>query len=147
MHPGTGTIAVSAENVDIVRKLFADFEAGDLGAVFSAFDEDIEWVEPYGYFAGAGGVRGVAAVEQVLAAYPEAWSEFALVPERFLDAGDDVVVTGVQRGVARATGAPYRGMFCNVWTLTAGKVVRMEAFTDTAMMWKAFGGHPPGAAE
>lgn len=137
---------MSAENVAIVRKLFADFEAGDMAAVFSAFDDEIEWVEPDGYFAGAGGVRGHAAVEQVLGAYPETWSEFALEPERFIDAGDDVVVTGVQRGVARATGAPYRGRFCNVWTLNGGKVVRMEAFTDTAMMWKAFGGHPPDRA-
>jgi len=135
---------MSQENVAVVRKLFADFEAGDLAAVFSAFDADIEWVEPYGYFAGAGGVRGLAAVEQVLATYPEVWSEFGLVPERFIDAGDDVVVTGAQRGVARATGALYRGRFCNVWTLAGGKVVRMEAFTDTALMWKAFGAHPPG---
>lgn len=137
---------MSAENVAIVRKLFADFEAGDLAAVFSAFAEDIEWMEPYGYFAGAGGVRGVAAVEEILGKYPEVWSEFALVPESFLDAGDHVVVTGLQQGVARATGAPYRGRFCNVWTLAAGRVVRMEAFTDTAMMWKAFGGQPPGDA-
>jgi ketosteroid isomerase-like protein len=135
------------ENVAIVRKLFDDFEAGEMTAVFAAFDENIEWVEPRGYFAGAGGVRGLFAVEQVLARYPEVWSEFGLMPERFIDAGDDVIVTGEQRGVARATGAPYRGRFCNVWTLAGGKVVRMEAFTDTAMMWKAFGGHPPGTDE
>ena len=93
------TMTMSAENVALVRKLFADFEAGDIAAVFSAFDENLEWVEPYGYFAGAGGVRGLFAVEQVLAAYPETWSEFALEPDRFIDAGDDVVVTGEQRGV------------------------------------------------
>jgi ketosteroid isomerase-like protein len=138
---------VSAENVGIVRKLFADFEAGDLGAVFAALDDEVEWLEPYGYFTGAGGVRGVAAVEQVLAAYPAMWSEFVLLPERFLAAGDDVVVTGEQRGVARATSAKYRGRFCNVFTFAAGRVVRLESFTDTATIWNALGGQPRVVAE
>jgi len=140
-------IGVSAENVGIVRKLFADFAAGDLAAVFSALDEDVEWVEPYGYFTGAGGVRGVARVKEVLAAYPEFWSEFALETERFIDAGDDVVVIGEQQGLARQTGARYRGRFCNVWTLAGDKVIRLESFTDTASIWKALGDEPPGVGE
>lgn len=134
---------MSAANVDLVRKLFADFEAGDVDAVFAAFDPDIEWVEPLGYFAGAGGVRGVEAVGTVLAAYPETWGDFSLVPEQVIDAGDTVVVIGTQEGTSLATGRSFRGRFCNVWTLSAGKVVRFEAFADTALMWRALDAHPP----
>lgn len=90
-------------------------------------------------------MRGVEAVGQVLSAYPETWSEFALEPETFLDAGDTVVVWGTQGGVAAATGKAFRGRFCNVWTLAGGRVVRLEAFADTALMWKALDAHPPDA--
>lgn len=134
---------MSAANVELVRKLFADFAAGEIDAVFSAFAPDIEWIEPHGYFTGAGGVRGVDAVGTVLAAYPETWGDFALVPEQYLDAGDTVVVTGTQGGTSLATGRSFHGRFCNVWTIAAGKVVRFEAFADTALMWRALDAHPP----
>jgi uncharacterized protein len=134
---------LSAPNVELVRRLFADFEAGAIDAVFATFDPDIEWIEPLGYFAGAGGVRGIAAVGEVFAAYPSTWTDFSLVPEDYLDAGDTVVVTGAQRGTSLATGKSFHGRFCNVWTLSAGKVVRFEAFADTALMWRALGAHPP----
>lgn len=128
---------MSGGNVEIVRRLFADFAAGEIDAVFAVFDPEIEWIEPHGYFTGAGGVRGVAAVGDVLAAYPATWSDFALEPEAFLDAGDDVVVTGTQRGVSLATGRSFAGRFCNVWTLRDGRVVRFEAFADTALIREA----------
>ena len=54
-----------------------------------------------------------------------------------------MVVTGSQRGIAKATGREYRGRVCNVWRIREGKAVRLEIFTDTALMWQAFGTLPP----
>jgi uncharacterized protein len=134
-----------AGNLDLVRNTYAAFERGDIEQVLAGFDDDIEWIEPDGYFAGAGGVRGREAVREVFSHYPEYWSEFAVQPERFLEAGDEwVIVTGSQRGVASATGNEYRGRFANIWQIRDGKAVRLEVYTDTGLMWKAIGAHPPG---
>ena len=86
-------------NLELVRNTYDAFARGDLDTVLAAFAEDIEWIEPDGYFAGAGGERGRAAVAAVFAEYPKFWSEFSVTPERYLEAGDEwVVVTGSQRG-------------------------------------------------
>ena len=82
----------------------------------------------------------------VLAEYPKSWSEFALMPERFLDAGDELIVTGVQRGIAQSDGHAVPRQVLQHLDDAAGKVVRFEAFTDTAMMWKAFGEPPARSA-
>jgi ketosteroid isomerase-like protein len=131
-------------NLELVRNTYDAFARGDLDTVLAAFAEDIEWIETDGYFAGAGGVRGRAAVAAVFAEYPKFWSEFSVTPERYLEAGDEwVVVTGSQRGIAKATGREYRGRVCNFWRIREGKAVRLEIYTDTALMWKAFGTLPP----
>jgi uncharacterized protein len=131
-------------NLDLVRNTYDAFARGDIDTVLAGFADDIEWIEPDGYFAGAGGVRGRDAVAAVFAEYPKFWSEFSVAPERFLEAGDEwVIVTGNQRGIARETGNEYRGGVCNIWQIRDGKAVRLEVYTDTGLMWKAFGKHPP----
>jgi uncharacterized protein len=134
-------------NLDLARSTYEAFARGDIDTVLAGFAEDIEWIEPDGYFVGAGGVRGRAAVSEVFAQYPEFWSEFSVTPERFLEAGEEwVIVTGSQHGVARATGKEYRGRFANIWRIRNGQAVRLEVYTDTGLMWKALGSLPPDPA-
>jgi uncharacterized protein len=134
-------------NLDLVRNTYDAFARGDIDSVLAGFADDIQWIEPDGYFAGAGGVRGLDAVAAVFAEYPKFWSEFSVLPEQFLEVGDEwVIVTGSQRGIARETGKEYRGRVCNIWQILDGKAVRLEVYTDTALMWKAFGQHPPDRA-
>jgi uncharacterized protein len=133
-----------AGNLDLVRRTYEAFAQGDVETVLAGFAENIEWIEPDGYFAGAGGVRGRAAVGEIFAEYPKFWSEFSVTPERFLEAGDEwVIVTGSQQGIARETGKEFRGRFANLWRIRDGQAVRLEVYTDTALMWKAFGSLPP----
>lgn len=134
---------MSESGTDVVREIYDAFERGDMETVFGRFDEDIEWIEPDGYFVAPGGVRGRAAVEEVLARYPEVWEEFSLVPETFVDAGDYVFVLGREHGKARSTGREFRGRFANVWRVRDGRALSLQAFADTALMWKALGEHPP----
>jgi ketosteroid isomerase-like protein len=42
-------------NLELVRNTYDAFARADLDTVLAAFAEDIEWIEPDGYFAGAGG--------------------------------------------------------------------------------------------
>jgi uncharacterized protein len=60
------------------------------------------------------------------------WDEFVVTPEDVIDAGDDVVVLGTYRGVARGTGKRLDVPFVHVWTFADGLAVRFRQFLDTA---------------
>src|SRR5207244_10470949 len=101
---------------------------GDFDAVLNAFDPNIEWVEPDGYFPGAGGVHnGREAVARVLSLYPETWEDFALEPDEFIDAGEYVVVLGTQRGRAKG-GGEFTARVANVWKLRGTTPVQLRVY-------------------
>lgn len=123
---------MSAANVGLVRSVYDNFVKGDIPAVLAAFDPEVEWVESaqdYLPFRGTHhGPEGVAA--GVFAAVMEHFEEFAVVPERFHDAGDVVVVEG------RAVGKTKSGQLLDapaawVWTVRAGRIVANHNYHDT----------------
>jgi hypothetical protein len=128
-------------SADDVRALYEAFGRGDVPAVLGAFDPQISWSEadnflyadgnPYiGPEAVAGGVfqRIVSDVDG-----------FAVVPERFVDGGETVVVEGRYRGTMKATGTPVNAQFAHVWTFRDGKIVRFQQYTDTRQWADAAG--------
>jgi ketosteroid isomerase-like protein len=84
---------VAEADVTLVRELYERFNAGELERVREILSEDIEWVEPVGYFVpeAAGTTRGLDAVFAVFARYPELWESFAPTPQEFYDAGDGTI--------------------------------------------------------
>jgi uncharacterized protein len=123
---------VSAENVAVVRGVYEDFAKGDVASVLSALAPDVEWVEAgQAYLPHRGTHRGpddVAA--KVFAMVMDNFDEFAVVPERFHDAGEVVVVEG------RAVGRTKRGAILDapaawVWTVRGGRVVANHNYHDT----------------
>lgn len=128
-------------SVELVKQTYEAFARGDMDTVLAGFDPDIEWVEPDGYFGSIAGTHhGREAVAQALSVYPEYWQEFSIEPQEFLEADGRVVVLGVQRGVAKATGRTYEGRVANVWDVRDGKLTRLRVYTDTALMHEALGG-------
>jgi uncharacterized protein len=57
--------------------------------------------------------------------------DLAVLPERFVEGGDTVVVEGRYRGTMKATGTPVDAQFAHVWQLSDDKVVRFQQYTDT----------------
>jgi ketosteroid isomerase-like protein len=132
-----------ASNREIVEAAYRAFDRGEIDAVLASFDPDIEWIEPDGYFPGARGTyRGIDAVRRIFeTAYPRFWAEWRVVPDRVIEAGEQVVVTGDSR-FRTHDGAEGSSRLCNIWTLRDGKTVRLEVFNDTALLWRALGGRP-----
>ena len=130
---------MSETDVDVVRELYEQFNAGDLTRVRELMDPDIEWVEPAGYFVpeGAGTTRGVDAVFAVFERYPELWRTFAPTPEEFYDAGDGVVfVIGTQRGTTHG-GTGVEASFINMWRVVDGRLTVHRSWSDTRTMAQA----------
>jgi ketosteroid isomerase-like protein len=97
---------VSEDNVDVIRKAFDAFNRGDIPAVVGVLHQEVDWHNPdapYPPPAGGGTQRGPDnVVAAIFGPVPETWDGFQAVGERFLDAGDHVVVTGRFIGRARA---------------------------------------------
>ena len=123
-------------DVQVAREIYEAFNRGDLDRVAALFDDDIEWVEPEGYFVpeGRGTVRGRDAVFEIFAHYPRYWVRFAPTPEEFFDAGDGVVfVTGKQLGLSHG-GNEVQASFINLWRIRNGRAVLHRSWSDTKTM-------------
>ena len=132
---------MSAENVAVVRSVYENFAKGDVGAVLSALAPDVEWTEAtQDYLPHNGTHRGPEAVAaKVFAMVFEHFEEFAVVPERFHDAGDVVVVEGRAVGKTKAGGildAPAAW----VWTVRDGLATSNRNYHDTDAWRVGLGG-------
>src|SRR2546430_9181954 len=109
---------MSQENVELVRAIYGRWAAGS--SARGLIDADLEYVNPP-YAVESGTRRDRRALAKVREVYPD----FRVEPERFLDAGDDVVVIGTARGTA-ASGVEAQWRQGYVWTVRDGKAVRFR---------------------
>ena len=63
---------------------------------------------------------------------------FRVEPERYIDAGDDVVVIGTARGTA-ASGVTVQWRQGYIWTIRTGRAVVFRWFNDPAEALEAVG--------
>ena len=120
-------------NVALTRRSYDAFARDDLDAVIADMDAQIEWHQAQGLPHG-GFYRGVDEVRRHIFEPLDRdwWNEFSADPEEFVDGGDQVVVLGRYRGVAKRTGNVLDVPFVHVWTLRDGKAIRFRQFLDTA---------------
>ena len=130
---------MSQENVEIVRRAFAEFEQGNFW-VPEVFDPSvrIEWLDPLGVV----GVSETVGLEQLGAAlriWLESWGRLTMTAERLIDAGDQVVVVAVWQGRGEASGATTEWRFGQVWTMREGRAIDLASYRDPAEALEAAG--------
>ena len=121
---------MASQNVEIAKKAYDAFAAGDLETVLSTFDDNVEFVLP-GNSTISGTYRGKDEVTNFFAKLAE--KSFTNTPSRFLADGDDVVAIG--QITAGGESAPE----ADVSTFRDGKMVKLQAFSDTAMFERVYG--------
>jgi uncharacterized protein len=127
---------MASDNVQTTRNAYAAFMAGDLRGLGEYFADDIEWITPDSLPLG-GSTQGRDAVLANFAAIPQVWSEFSVQPDEYIDAGDHVIVRGVQH--ASGPGGSVESRYLHLVTLRAGKIVGGEFIADTAKGLQALG--------
>jgi uncharacterized protein len=125
---------MSQENVEIVRRGYELFAAGDLKGVTALFSADAQLAD-----AGGLGVAGTAAgtrhgpegflraTEEVL----EAFDDYRVEAEDFIEAGEAVVVPVLISGRGRASGAKQEARLVHLWVLRNGKAIRGQVYRTT----------------
>lgn len=113
---------MSSENVELVRTIYRRWAAGEpAGALI---DPELEYVNP-SYAIESGTQRGRGVLGRIRDVYPD----FRVEPERFVDAGEEVVVIGIARGTS-ASGLEAQWRQGYVWTVRDGVAVRFRWFNQ-----------------
>jgi ketosteroid isomerase-like protein len=127
---------MSVENVEIARAAYEAFRRGDLKGVGEYFADNVVWETPDTLPTG-GVFRGRDAVLGNFAELPKYWSKFSVDPDEYIDAGDHVVVRGVQS--VTGPGGSTESRYLHLITLSNGKIVRGEFIADTVKGMQALG--------
>jgi ketosteroid isomerase-like protein len=122
---------MSRENVDLVREIYALWS--ERKSARHLIDAELEYVNP-SYAVESGTRRSRGTLGKIREVYPD----FRVEPERFVDAGEDVVVIGVARGTSDSgLEAQWRQGY--VWTVRDGQAVRFRWFNDPNEALEAVG--------
>lgn len=113
---------MSQENVDLVRDIYKLW--GEDRPARHLIDPELEYVNPP-YAVESGTHHSRRTLSKIREVYPD----FRVEPERFVDAGENVVVIGVARGTSDA-GIKAQCRQGYVWTVREGRAVRFRWFND-----------------
>jgi ketosteroid isomerase-like protein len=112
---------MSDENVELVRRIYEAWEREESAGDFIA--EDIEYVNP-SYAVEPGTRRGRKSFRVIR----ETYGDFQIRVERYVDAGEEVVVLAQYKGSGQGSGVPVSGEHGYVWTVRDGQAVRFQWF-------------------
>jgi ketosteroid isomerase-like protein len=127
---------MSRENVEIVRGAFDAFQEGDLRQTIDLMADDLVT-----YRADPDGAtyHGTEGFLRATAEWTEDFSEWSVIPEEFIDAGDCVLVRVRQIARGAASGIPVEGEFWFVLKMRARKVAKVSFYIRRAEALEAAG--------
>jgi uncharacterized protein len=130
-----GRVLFAAET-EALREAYAALNRNDILATVKAFDPRIEWAEPAEY-PGGGTYHGHPAVKAHLSQSRGNWAEGSCEPERFIAAGDKIIVFVHVRVRLKHDTEWHEGRLADVYTFRNGKAIQMRAFADRrqALEW------------
>jgi uncharacterized protein len=135
-----GTSPDLTRAITALRSAYAAFNRGDMDAAVESLDPQIEWTEP-AEFPGGGTYHGRDGAKRYLTQSRAAWAEVISEPERFITAGNRIVVF-VHARVKPQGGTDWQEVrLADVYTIRDGKAIQMRAFADRqeALRWAGAG--------
>jgi uncharacterized protein len=130
-------------NVRTLRTLYDAINRGDLERVVSLQHANVEWRGPRAFPDLIEPHRGHAGVRTYAARIAEAWVEFRIDAERFIDLGKQVLVLTREQGRGRGSGVPVQSHgTAHLWTLRDGKVARFQVYWEREEGLRAAGVRP-----
>jgi ketosteroid isomerase-like protein len=127
---------MSQENVEIVRRVYEGWARGDF-TEGDPFHPEVEFEMPD--WPEGSRSRGLDAMQRTWRASLSAWDDFRAEPSDFLDAGEHVVVLTHVNARGKGSGMDVTADTATLWTIDAGKVVRLVLYWDATKALEAAG--------
>jgi len=116
------------QNHEIIRRMYRAWNSGDMTALADVFDAGVEVRPALSTFLASSVYRGHDGVAAWYAETYEPWAEMTAEPQRFVDAGERiVVVVGLH---ARVPGGEVEleGEIAHVVTIRDDKIVKLDGY-------------------
>jgi ketosteroid isomerase-like protein len=123
---------MTRENVELVRRMFERYSAGDVDGWVACWDADGEWA-PTAQREVEGSARTYRGHDELRAFHTEIEDALASVNVHATDyreVGDRVVVLGVLRGRGAASGVAFEHEFGWVFEVREGRIARGRDYLD-----------------
>ena len=126
-----------AVETEALRQAYAAFNRNDIPATVAALDPQIEWTEPPEFPGGVITHHGHAGVQAYLSQSRANWAEGSSEPERFIPAGNKIIVFVYARARLKGSTEWHETRLADVFTFLNGKATQMRAFADRsrALEW------------
>ena len=129
---------MSQENVEIVRALNEAINRGEMDAWFKHFAPDCEVDVSRAIGPWRGTYHGLDQARQSFEEFLEPWESFRIELDELIDAGEEVVASGV--GYFRGRdGIEVRTRTASVWTIRDGAIARMCFYQERQEALEAVG--------
>jgi ketosteroid isomerase-like protein len=121
-------------SVQTIQAAYAAFANNDPSVLFGAMAPDVHWHEAEGNpLADRNPYVGAQAIgEGVFGRLLGAIDGFSVIPDRFIDGVDDVIVLGRYGGRMKQSGAKLDAPFCHVYHFSGDRIASFQQYTDSA---------------
>lgn len=127
-------LTMSRANVEVIRRLFDSYRRGDYAEAAACLAAHV--VYEVGQELPA---RGREEVRAMWERWDGTWDELETVPEEFIDAGKQVLVTVHYSARGRGSGIKYEERLFDVYTFSDGQCVRKQEFRERSEALEAAG--------
>lgn len=131
---------MSEEHMEVVRRIYAEWERGNFTAALSAMDDEVTFETFMPDSKELVMVHGLARLGAFMREWFHQFRDYRVTGEEFRAVGTDhVFVGGRQAGTGRRSGVEVDSPAFALWTFRGGKVVRLLAHYDRAATLEAAG--------
>ena len=120
---------VSAENIEVVRRLMAAFNERDVERMAADLSEDAELLPLRAQLEGKR-YRGVQGVRQMFADLDEDWEALRIEVDDLRDADERIAAVCRVQARGRVSGVELDVPMGFVWTFSGGKVVSARSYSE-----------------
>ena len=125
-------LTASAEaEIEAIREAYAALNRNDVPAMVKTFDLQIERIE-FAESPQGSSYHGLEAVKAHISKARDTWAEGSCEPERFIIAGDRVIVLVLVRVRLKHETEWREGHTADVFTFRNGKLVQFRTFAEEA---------------
>jgi ketosteroid isomerase-like protein len=133
-------LAIPSDKIQIVKDGLEAFSSGDIERIVEITHPDFEGVVPPELSAEPDTYRGHDGIRRYFESFWEVVDEIRFEPERFWDAGEDVVVAWTRMsGRGRRTSIPVEQRNAQVWTVRDGQLRSVVTYASLADALRAAG--------
>jgi ketosteroid isomerase-like protein len=120
---------MSQENVEVVRSFYDAYMAENPSRAEAVLDPEFEFIPaPTSHMIAS---HGPKEFNRLLADMMNQFESYAVVPDEFIEAGDDRVVVSLQRK-AKSHGVEVEDRLAHLLTVRGGRIRRIASFSGLA---------------